>query len=161
MWCGSFVRNVVGTAGFSRVLGVRVLSRFGHRGVLVNEDLFKESPLLTVRADEVAGVVVVAVEGEIDVDTADVVLDALRLGFETGGPALVADLSEVSFFGSTGISTLITAHELAEEHHKDFHVVAPHRAVRRPLQVTGVAHVLLLHDSVHDALGSLRTVPSE
>ncbi|KOV84069.1 hypothetical protein ADL03_18720 [Nocardia sp. NRRL S-836] len=117
--------------------------------------------MLTVRADEVAGVVVVAVEGEIDADTADVVLDALRLGFETAGPALVADLTGVSFFGSTGISTLITAHELADEHGMDFHVVAPHRAVKRPLQVTGVADVLRLHDSVPEALTALKPVPSE
>jgi anti-sigma B factor antagonist len=134
---------------------------FGHRGVLVNEDRFKESPLLTVRAADIAGVVVVAVEGEIDVDTADVVLDALRLGVESGGPAVVADLTEVSFFGSTGISTLITAHELAEKHGTGFHVVAPHRAVRRPLQVTGVADVLSLHDSVDEALAALKPVPSE
>ncbi|MFD5825416.1 STAS domain-containing protein [Lentzea sp. NPDC060358] len=127
----------------------------------MNEDQFRESPLLTVRAAEVAGVVVVAVEGEIDVDTADEVLDALRAGFSSAGPALVADLTEVSFFGSTGISTLITAHEMADDHGKDFHVVAPHRAVRRPLQVTGVADVLLLHDSVDEALSALRPVPSE
>ncbi|WP_170067940.1 STAS domain-containing protein [Lentzea guizhouensis] len=127
----------------------------------MNEDQLNETPLLTVRADEVAGVVVVAVEGEIDVDTADVVLDALRLGFGAEGPALVADLTAVSFFGSTGISTLITAHELADEHGKDLHVVAPHRAVRRPLQVTGVADVLLLHDSVPEALTALKPVPSE
>jgi anti-sigma B factor antagonist len=129
--------------------------------VLVNEDQFKESPLLTVRAREVAGVVVVAVEGEIDVDTADVVLDALKLAFESGGPAVVADLSEVSFFGSTGISTLITAHELAEGHSTVLQVVAPHRAVKRPLQVTGVADVLSLHDSVDEALSALKPVPSE
>ncbi|MBM7859216.1 anti-anti-sigma factor [Lentzea nigeriaca] len=107
------------------------------------------------------GVVVVTVEGEIDVDTADVVLEALRLGFESDGPAVVADLTEVSFFGSTGISTLITAHEFADEHCKDFHVVAPHRAVKRPLQVTGVAEVLSLHDSVNEALSVLKPVPSE
>jgi len=106
-------------------------------------------------------VVVVAVEGEIDVDTADVVLDALRLGLTSGGPAVVADLTEVSFFGSTGISTLITAHELADEHCADLHVVAPHRAVKRPLQVTGVADVLALHDSVEEALSALKPVPSE
>ncbi|GAA3636292.1 anti-anti-sigma factor [Lentzea atacamensis] len=135
--------------------------RFGHRGVLVNEDLFRESPLLTVRAAEVTGVMVVTVEGEIDVDTADVVLDALRLGFESGGPAVVVDLTAVSFFGSTGISTLITAHELADEHCKNFHVVAPHRVVKRPLQVTGVADVLSLHDSVDEALSVLKPVPSE
>lgn len=135
---------------------------FGHRGVLVNEDqLFRESPLLTVRAADVAGVVVVGVEGEIDVDTADIVLDALRLGFESGCPAVVADLTEVSFFGSTGISTLITAHELAEDYSAKLHVVAPHRAVKRPLQVTGVADVLSLHDSVDEALSALKPVPSE
>ena len=134
---------------------------FGHRGVLVNEDLFRESPLLTVRAADVAGVVVVVVEGEIDVDTADDVLDALRHGFESGGPAVVADLTEVSFFGSTGISTLITAHELSEEHSTGFHVVAPQRAVKRPLQVTGVADVLALYDSVEEALSALKPVPSE
>lgn len=127
----------------------------------MNEGLFRESPLLTVRAADVAGVVVVKIEGEIDVDTADVVLDALRLGFSSEGPALVADLTHVSFFGSTGISTLITAHELADAHGKDFHVVAPHRAVKRPLQVTGVADVLVLHDSVDEALSALKPVLSE
>jgi anti-sigma B factor antagonist len=134
---------------------------FGHRGVLVNEDQFKESPLLTVRANDVAGAVVVVLAGEIDVDTADVVLDALRLGIVSGAPAVVADLTEVSFFGSTGISTLITAHELAEQHCRGFHVVAPHRAVKRPLQVTGVADVLSLYDSVDEALSALKPVPSE
>lgn len=133
---------------------------FGHRGVLVNEDRFTETPLLTVRAREVAGVAVIAVEGEIDVDTADVVLDALTLRFKSDCPAVVADLTEVTFFGSTGISALITAHELAEEHSTKFHVVAPHRAVRRPLQVTGVADVLALHDSVDEALSALKPVPS-
>jgi len=135
--------------------------RFGHRGVLVNEEQFEESPLLTVRATEVAGVVVVEVEGEIDVDTADVVLDAVRLGLASSGPALVADLTLVSFFGSTGISTLISAHEIADEHGKKLHVVAPQRAVRRPLQVTGVADVLSLYDSVDDVLSALKPVPSE
>ncbi|WP_394615802.1 STAS domain-containing protein [Lentzea sp. JNUCC 0626] len=127
----------------------------------MNEEEFQESPLLTARATEVAGVVVIAVEGEIDVDTADVVLDAVRLGFDTAGPALVADLTLVSFFGSTGISTLITAHEMAEGHGKKLHVVAPQRAVRRPLQVTGVADVLALYDSVDDVLSALKPVPSE
>ncbi|WP_189154105.1 STAS domain-containing protein [Lentzea pudingi] len=127
----------------------------------MNEELFKESPLLTVRAADVAGVVVIAVEGEIDVDTADEVLDAVRLGFASGGPVLVADLTLVSFFGSTGISTLISAHELAEENGKKLHVVAPQRAVRRPLQVTGVADVLALYDSVEEALSALKPVPSE
>ncbi|MFI6097054.1 STAS domain-containing protein [Lentzea sp. NPDC051213] len=127
----------------------------------MNEDRFKESPLLTVRAREFAGVVVVAVEGEMDVDTADIVLDALRLGFESPSPAVVADLTGVSFFGSTGISTLITAHELAGEYGTDFHVVAPHRAVKRPLQVTGVVDVLSLHDSVDEAVSALKPVPSE
>ncbi|MGI5504970.1 STAS domain-containing protein [Lentzea sp. CA-135723] len=127
----------------------------------MNEEEFQEAPLLTARATEVAGVVVIAVEGEIDVDTADVVLDAVRLGLATSGPALVADLTLVSFFGSTGISTLITAHELAEQQHKNLHVVAPQRAVRRPLQVTGVADVLRLHDSVDEALSALKPVPTE
>lgn len=135
--------------------------RFGHRGVLVNEDQFKESPLLTVRATEVAGLMVVAVDGEIDVDTADDVLDAVRLGFVSEGPALIADLTLVTFFGSTGISTLISAHELAEEQGKKLHVVAPQRAVRRPLQVTGVADVLSLYDSVEEAVSALKPVPSE
>ncbi|SDN92984.1 anti-anti-sigma factor [Lentzea jiangxiensis] len=135
--------------------------RFGHRGVLVNEDQFQETPLLTVHVAEVAGVAVVAVEGEIDVDTADDVLDALRQGCESTGPAVVADLTLVSFFGSTGISTLISAHELADEHGKDLRVVAPQRAVRRPLQVTGVADVLVLHDTVEEALAALKPVPSE
>ena len=115
----------------------------------------------TTRVHHHCGVAVVEVTGEIDMACDQPIRAAVADQLDRRPAGLVLDLTRVDFFGSTGISTLISAHEMADERGKKLHVVAPQRAVRRPLQVTGVADVLALYDSVDEAVAALKPVPSE
>jgi len=91
---------------------------------------------------EVRGAVVVTVTGDVDMAPAcsprEEVLDRL----DHRPSALVVDLTGVTFFGSPGISALVAASRRAERLGVPFAVVADHRAVLRPLHVTGVAETL-------------------
>ncbi|MEV8436066.1 STAS domain-containing protein [Actinosynnema sp. NPDC051121] len=87
-------------------------------------------------------VAVVAVHGEIDMDTCDElrswVVDALD-----GRPeALVLDLNGVVVFGSIGLSLLIEARHRAQRCAAGFAVATDQRAVLAPLAETGVLDLL-------------------
>jgi hypothetical protein len=50
--------------------------------------------------------------------------------------------------GSEGVRLLIETHERARLVKSHFRVFASHRAVRRPLEVTGIATMLEIYDSL-------------
>ncbi|MBB5956859.1 anti-anti-sigma factor [Saccharothrix tamanrassetensis] len=106
-----------------------------------------EQPLITVRTSWHGDVLLVAVSGEIDLDTAPRVRSALRTT-----TAVVLDLREVTFFGSTGIQLLLDAHHDI----RDLAVVASSRTVLRALEVTDLARYLPLCPSPDAAFDHVR-----
>ncbi|MBP2479308.1 anti-anti-sigma factor [Crossiella equi] len=86
-------------------------------------------------------VVVLAVAGEVDMLTTPALLDAVNGALATDPPVLVLDLSEVDFFGSSGLAALAEAHERAKGR-TELRVVTDNPAVRRPLQVTSLDRLL-------------------
>lgn len=84
----------------------------------------------------------VAVAGEIDCSTAPRLTDCLESVLATSPAELVVDLSEVSFLDSAGLHALVTAHASAGRHGVPMRVLVATRAVLRPIQVTGLEHVL-------------------
>lgn len=93
---------------------------------------------------------VVAVSGEVDLETAsqlgDHALDALR----EVSPHVVLDLSEVSFMDSTGLKVLLTISRRAELAGGSFVVAGPTRPVRKILSLTGLDQTFTVVDSVQD-----------
>ncbi|SER76612.1 anti-anti-sigma factor [Lentzea xinjiangensis] len=88
------------------------------------------------------GVGVVRVGGEIDTSTTGdlwVVVEA-----ETGraARAVVVELSEVTFFGSAGISLLIQARQAARDHGIGFAVAAEQTTVLKPLRIAQIDELL-------------------
>jgi anti-sigma B factor antagonist len=65
-----------------------------------------EAPEFAIRAVREGSVVTVAVKGELDVATAPELIAAIT-ALEPGYAELVIDLSECSFFASSGISVLL------------------------------------------------------
>ena len=106
------------------------------------------SPILDVRVTSTGGVPVVAVSGELDMDTAPEVRAALATTLADDPPALVLDLSEVRFFGSAGLSLLLDVRRRVAA----FAVVANRRAVLRPIQLTAIGSLLSVFPAVEDAL---------
>ena len=81
------------------------------------------------------GVVVLAVEGEIDIATAPVLDAAVAEALAEKPAALVIDLSAVTFLASAGVRILVqTAEQLSGR--ACFAVVASGVATTRPIQLT-------------------------
>ena len=96
--------------------------------------------------------VVLSVLGEIDLVTVPN-LEAAIAEHVPAAPCLVIDLSEVTFFGSLGLSALMRAVTLAEDRGTRLLLVTGER-VRRTMEVTQTAELFTVYDSVDEALRS-------
>ncbi|WTL50544.1 STAS domain-containing protein [Streptomyces sp. NBC_01497] len=106
---------------------------------------------LTVRAQD--GAVVLAVDGELDLDTAEPLADALeRAAEDSGGTgAVVLDLSGVVFADSTTVNVLLQARAMLGDR---LRVARPSAFVRRLFTVIGLGQALGVYESVPEALAA-------
>ncbi|QVI25134.1 STAS domain-containing protein [Nocardia tengchongensis] len=104
-------------------------------------------PLLTVSQRQVGEAIVVSAAGEIDINSAGQLREALEAA--ATGPTLIIDLSGVEFIGSVGLTTLLVATKAADT--QQVRVVASPQ-VRRPIEMTGLDGVLALFDTLEDAI---------
>jgi anti-anti-sigma factor len=118
----------------------------------VNAGTDEPSPVLTVDTVRTDQAVVVVVAGEVDADTAGPVYIELSAGLGSAPPALVVDLSEVTFFGSAGIALLVEAKQHTEDTGTGLALVAVNRAVLRSLEVAGVASFFDVYPTRSEAL---------
>jgi anti-sigma B factor antagonist len=105
-----------------------------------------DDPLLRITAHTYGSTVVVEVAGEIDMDTAPELAEALTTALADHPAAVVADLSAVTYLDSAGLRVLVTAHTAAHGT-TGFAVVANSSATVRPLQITGLDQELTIFDS--------------
>jgi anti-sigma B factor antagonist len=117
-------------------------------------DYHPDPAVLDITDRVVQGTLVVAVVGEIDLDTAPAlraaVTDAIH---RSAGEACVVDLTKVTFLGSAGLAALVEAASLAETRRKPLRIVIDsNRPVIRPIVVTGLDEVLELYHTVEEAL---------
>ena len=96
--------------------------------------------------------VVLSVLGEIDLVTVPGLESAIA-EHVAAAPCLVIDLSEVTFFGSLGLSALMRATTLAADRGTLLLLVTGER-VRRTMEVTRTAEMFTVYDSVEEALRS-------
>jgi anti-sigma B factor antagonist len=112
--------------------------------------------LMTVRAVDHDDAAILLVDGEVDGLTIPRLRAELRAAFDRlHGRALVVDLTNVSFFGSAGLSALADGAAEAIHHHgvEPLRIVVDDtRPVIRPIQLAGLDQVRALYSSVPDAL---------
>src|SRR5215207_8223842 len=85
----------------------------------------------------VAETAVLALRGDVDIASRDTVVDTV-VALLRGGQRVVADLSEVSFVDSSGLSALIWARKEADRLGCDFRVTGARDEVKRLLEITGL-----------------------
>jgi anti-sigma B factor antagonist len=85
-----------------------------------------------------AGVQVVNVSGEIHVSTAPSFREQLTEVIESGGSALVLDLSGVEFIDSTGLSVLLTGLRQISQRGGNMVLVCKNPTVLRLFQITSL-----------------------
>jgi anti-sigma B factor antagonist len=119
---------------------------------VTDEPAVEQLMRLSWRIDE--HYLLLAVEGEIDILTAPRLDVALRKGVEEcADRPLILDLTRVELLSSAGLRVLFEARGWAEELAEPLRVVVGHaRPVVWPLELTGLASLLALYESVEEAL---------
>jgi anti-sigma B factor antagonist len=117
---------------------------------------FDPRQYVTVSVTSLHAVVVVAVSGEIDMATRDVVSQALHAHLDATPPGMVIDLSEVEFLGSTGLAVLIEIDKRAPECRTQLGIVTSGSpAATRVMQISGLASLLPIYPTIADAVTRL------
>lgn len=98
---------------------------------------------LEVRVDRIGEWDAVVAIGEVDIGTTDVITAAI----EEAGRRLVVDLTGATFMDSSGLATLMAAHNARAEE-GSLAVVCREGSVRRLLQVSGVDRVIAVIDDL-------------
>ena len=95
----------------------------------------------------------ITVSGELDLSSSAALEEELERVAASGAERIVIDLRELEFMDSTGLSTLVKAHQRAEETGKEFGLVRGPQQVQRLLSLTGVEERLRLGDTPEELLG--------
>lgn len=99
---------------------------------------------LTITLEWCGPTLVVAADGDIDLNTAPMLRDALEAARSRAPRSIVVDLSRVRFLNSAGLAVLIDAHRRAGA---GLRLVATTRATWRPLRLSRVCERLVVHSS--------------
>lgn len=102
-------------------------------------------------------VVVLKVEGTLDMVSAPQLSESILTALTNEPAGIIADLSEVEFLASAGMTVLIAANEEVSRSAR-FGVVADGPATSRPMKLVGVDDILTIYPTIELALEDLRRV---
>ena len=105
---------------------------------------------VTVRQDG-AGRSVVSLVGDLDHGHQAQVWSSFEDLIVDGRTHVIVDLSQVPFCDSSGLGLLVRLHRLTEISGGWTRLAAPHRDLRRMLQITNLDRILPVYESVGDA----------
>lgn len=114
-------------------------------------DSASEGPNVEMTREWYGQTAVLAVSGEIDMVTGPGLQKELSSALDEHPATLVVDLTDVTFFASSGLSALVAAYQQGGER-TSLRVVAPSNATARPLQVTALDRKIPVFASRKDAL---------
>src|SRR4051794_41670550 len=105
-------------------------------------------PSFELVVDSSDGRVTFTPRGELDLATAPELEDKVLAAVGDGSQPVVIDLRELTFMDSTGVRTIVSAHQTAEASGCDLRVVRPPREspVSRAIEISGIDEVLGLVD---------------
>ena len=100
------------------------------------------SPGFEVDVEDLDGAVVLRLRGELDLATAPELRRAISVGLAADATGIVVDLAKLTFIDSTGITELLTGHDLARAGGRSFLLRHPGRVVLKTLRLIGVDGLL-------------------
>ena len=113
-------------------------------------------PCFTVEPAPLLGAPGLLVRGDVDIDTAPRLTEALDAAIRETRGAFVVDLCEVDFLDSSGVNVLVRARAVLGREDRSLVVICPPGPARRIFEVAGIADLLALFDSRERAAASLQ-----
>jgi anti-anti-sigma factor len=102
---------------------------------------------LSVDLRHEADMVVVRLDGELDLASAPLLESELERPEVVAAATLVLDLRDLKFIDSTGLRTIFTAHARSDEREQEFAVTRGPEQVQRLLAITRLGEHLRIVDS--------------
>lgn len=96
--------------------------------------------------------VVVSVRGEVDVDSAPLLREALEKAISGRSPLLVVDLLEVTFVDSTGLGVLIGAFKLCRTEGLAMHLALVEPRILKIFEITELTDLFSIFPTVEEAV---------
>jgi anti-sigma B factor antagonist len=118
-----------------------------------------ESHRLHTRATKVGGASAIAVDGELDPETAPEFTERVEVAVWGTVGAFVLDLGGVTFLDSAGLHALLRARAYLAREDRPLVLVCPPGAVRRMLDLAGVLDTFVTYTSPEAAAAAL--VPAD
>jgi anti-sigma B factor antagonist len=114
-----------------------------------------------VQSETLDGVRVIAVQGELDLNTVPQLEEPLDAALASSSSTLVIDLSDCEFIDSTGIALIVRAwqqlnHVTDGQKRGRFALCCVNDQVRRLLDITGLESSIPTHSTREEALSELR-----
>ncbi len=99
------------------------------------------------------GVNIIAIEGEVDLQTSPKLRDAL-LEYVSNKKPLIVEMSGVGYIDSSGVASLVEAFQTARSKNLGFSLAALGDAPLRVLKLARLDGVFTIHKTLEDALSS-------
>jgi anti-sigma B factor antagonist len=110
------------------------------------------APLLEWRIEPTPDATILHTTGEVDLSTQPDFTDAVRTAAQTPAPAVVINLSRVTFIGSTGMQVLLDLNHEMTRTARQLRVAYGPSHARRAFEIAGIQHVLAVYDTLEEAL---------
>ncbi|QVQ50593.1 STAS domain-containing protein [Spiractinospora alimapuensis] len=111
---------------------------------------------LSTRVEKLS--VIVSVEGELDIATADDLEGTIHTAVDVNGPWLILDLAELDFMDSSGLNAIINAYRLVAERGGSVALAAPTERVDKVVRLVGLHRQVPVHESVEAAVSAMEAL---
>ena len=99
--------------------------------------------------------VIVAIEGELDIATADDLQEHVQQAMDEHGPWLILDLSALDFMDSSGLNVIISTYRSVREAGGSLSLAALNERVTKVVRLVGLHRQVPVHQNVTAAVSAM------
>jgi len=99
--------------------------------------------------------VIVAIEGELDIATADDLREHVQQAMDAHGPWLILDLSALDFMDSSGLNVIISTYRSVREAGGALSLAALNERVTKVVRLVGLHRQVPVHQNVATAVSAM------
>src|SRR5699024_7089395 len=105
--------------------------------------------------------VIVAVEGELDIATADDLREHIQVAIDDHGPWLILDLSALNFMDSSGLNVIINAYRTVRDTDGALALAALNERVTKVVRLVGLHRQVPVHKTVSTAITAMEALEAK
>ncbi|GAB3478537.1 STAS domain-containing protein [Nocardiopsis coralliicola] len=105
--------------------------------------------------------VVVTVEGDLDIATANDLQEQALAAVEDHGPWLILDLAGLEFMDSSGLNAVIHIYRAVKERGGSLALAAPNERVTKVVRLVGLHRQVPVHTTVPTAVSAMEALESK